>query len=250
MVMPCVAAMPDFFKERKYQDSENPADCAFNKAFKSDLMAFQWYPQHPELFAHFNRFMSVQRAGMPTWLDKYPFLDRAKAATQPEQPLFIDIGGGIGHQSVALRGALPAEVKGRIVVQDQPPLIAQSIQCEGVEQMVYDFFTPQPVAGANMYYMRNILHDWSDALCLQILGHVRDAMNEDSVLLIDEMALPNVGAHQRASQLDMVMMSALAARERTQQQWEELLPKAGLRIRKIYQYTTLLCDSIIECVKA
>lgn len=240
--------MPDFLKEHGYQDAEDPADCAFNKGHKTTQKAFDWYPQQPELFAHFNRFMAVQREGMPTWLDAYPFLERS-AGLAPGQALFVDVGGGIGHQSVALRRALPASVAGRIVVQDQPAVVGQAIPQDGVEQMAHDFFGAQPVEGARMYYMRNIMHDWRDEDSAVILRRLREAMGKDSVLLIDDMVLPDSGTHWHAAQLDIVMMAALAARERTRAQWEALVPRAGLRIRDVFRYTESLGDSVIECVR-
>ncbi|KAJ6782143.1 hypothetical protein PWT90_07435 [Aphanocladium album] len=214
VITPCITAMPDFLKEHGYQDSENPTDCAFNRGHKTDQQCFAWYPSRPEMFAHFNRFMRVHLVGMPP--------------------------------------ALPARVRGRVVVQDhQPELIErQALRCDGVEHMVHDFFTPQPVRGARMYYMRNIMHDWRDQDAAVILRHVREAMDANrSVLLIDDMVLPNSGTHWHAAQLDIVMMAALAARERTMRQWEELVPRAGLRIREVFRYTESLGDSIIECVR-
>jgi len=35
-----------------------------------------------------------------------------------------------------------------------------------------------------LYYLRLILHDWPDAICKTILGHVVKAMSKDSKLLI------------------------------------------------------------------
>lgn len=46
----------------------------------------------------------------------------------------------------------------------------------------------------------------------------------------------------------MHMMSALGARERTDEQWRELLDSAGLKIKEIYTYTKPLCDSVIVVV--
>lgn len=48
----------------------------------------------------------------------------------------------------------------------------------------------------------------------------------------------------------MTMLTALSAIERTETQWIELIPKAGLKIKKIHRYTESLGDSIIECVLA
>jgi demethylsterigmatocystin 6-O-methyltransferase len=64
------------------------------------------------------------------------------------------------------------------------------------------------------------------------------------------MVVPNSGAHWQATQLDLIMMTSLAALERTKEQWYDLIAKADLKINKIYTYTTSLQDSIIECVPA
>ena len=192
--------------------------------------------------------MTIQRFDMPTWLDKYPYQDKSSGLA-PQQTLFVDVGGGLGHQSAALRKALPEDVTAPIVVQDQPQMVAQALQTPGVENTGHDFFTPQPIKGARIYYMRNIIHDWSDENSVIILRHIADAMAPDSVLLIDEMVVPDVKAHWQATQLDLLMMSALASCERTKAQWEALIPETGLKINKIYKYTDSLEDSIIECVK-
>ncbi|KAK9234259.1 S-adenosyl-L-methionine-dependent methyltransferase [Lipomyces kononenkoae] len=162
------------------------------------------------------------RQGMPTWLDKYPFLEVAKS-TAPEQALFVDVGGGVGHQSVALRKALPTDIKNRIVVQDQAPVIGQAQPFDGVELIL----GAQPV-----------------------LKHIKDAMAPNSICIIDEMVIPEQGAHWQATQLDMLMMTSLGAQERTEKQIAKLTADAGLKIRKIYPYTVSLNDCVIECVVA
>lgn len=102
--------------------------------------------------------------------------------------------------------------------------------------------------GARIYYMRNIIHDYPDDKAVIILKNTIAALAPDSVILIDDMVLPNSGAHWQATQLDLTMMTALASMERTQEQWCALTEKAGLKINKIYTYTATLQDSIIECV--
>ena len=71
------------------------------------------------------------------------------------------------------------------------------------------------------------------------------AMDKDSVLLIDDMIVPDVGAHWHAAQQDLTMMSSLASMERSEKQWRALLDKAGLRILQISPYTEETRDSII-----
>lgn len=92
------------------------------------------------------------------------------------------------------------------------------------------------------------MHDWPDDKCRLILKQLVDVMAPDSLILIDEMVLPNTGVHWQMAQLDMLMMSVLAARERTQEQWYKLLESAGLKITNVYTYTDNLRDSIVEAV--
>lgn len=96
--------------------------------------------------------------------------------------------------------------------------------------------------------MRNIIHDYPDQKALIILKNTKAALGPDSVILIDDMVLPNEGVHWHATQYDMVMMTSLASMERTKAQWESLLEKAGLKINNVYTYTSGLRNSIIECV--
>lgn len=96
--------------------------------------------------------------------------------------------------------------------------------------------------------MRNILHDYPDEKCLIILKHLKDAMGPHSAILIDEMVIPETGAHWHATQIDMVMMTVLASTERSQEQWHALLASAGLTAKNIVKYTVSLEDSVIVAV--
>lgn len=109
---------------------------------------------------------------------------------------------------------------------------------------------PSSESGAKYYYMRNILHDYPDHKCVEILHHLKDAMAgyPDSVILIDDMVLPDTEVHWQATQLDLTMMCALGSMERTREQWYNLIESAGLKIDRVHQYTTSLQDSIIVAV--
>ena len=71
-------------------------------------------------------------------------------------------------------------------------------------------------------------------------------MDPESMILIDEMIIPNQGADWRATQIDLTMMASLAGVERTEKQWSALVDKAELKINKIYN--TELNDSLIVAV--
>ncbi|KAK0511298.1 hypothetical protein JMJ35_005871 [Cladonia borealis] len=214
---------------------------------RTEQAAFEWALSVPSRFDNFNLWMAANREGQNIFLDVYPFEKELCHGLEPDTPLFVDVGGGIGHQCLALKQRFP-HVPGRVINEDLPPVIAQAIPCDGVEHMVYNFMTPQPVKGARAYYMRNVMHDYPDEKCAIILRQIMDVMDKHSVILIDDMVLPNEGAHWRQTQLDLLVMAGLAAIERTEKQWYSMLDAAGLKVKYIYTYTPELRDSIIVAV--
>ncbi|GLA91908.1 hypothetical protein AtubIFM57143_006561 [Aspergillus tubingensis] len=245
---PSIQDLPAFLKENRYPDIQDNVKTPFQRVMNTELPAFLWLQEHPENLAFFNEHMQANRFGMPTFLDVFPAPDKA-SETSADRALFVDIGGGFGQQAISFREKY-SQLEGRVIVQDLAPTTANATQHPGVEFMAYNFFTPQPVKGAKFYYLRNILHDWPDHKCVEILQNIKDAMAPDSYILIDDMVLPNVGVHWQQAQLDMLMMAALGARERTQEQWNQLLQSAGLKINQVHTYTESLQDSIIEAVAA
>jgi sterigmatocystin 8-O-methyltransferase len=79
---------------------------------------------------------------------------------------FVDIGGGLGHVSIKAAQKLP-QIK--FIVQDLEEVIAEGREevCPDalkgrVQYQANNFFEGQPVKGADVYYMRHILHDHPD----------------------------------------------------------------------------------------
>lgn len=144
---PVIWALPDFLQATHYQDITDPTQTPLQKVMNTDLPGFALMQSMPEKLAHFIRFMEAHHMGLPTWLDVYPIHEKT-TDLRPDQVLFVDIGGSIGHQCVLLRDRVPlAQVPNRVICQDVPPVVAQGIRHEGVEMMGYDFFTQQAVEG-------------------------------------------------------------------------------------------------------
>lgn len=97
--------------------------------------------------------MTTLREGMPEWFDIVDFHEEFLRDGEADHstPLFIDVGGAMGHQCIAFKQRYP-DLKGKVIVQDQPEVISQ-IQTnplpgfEGIDAMAHDFFTPQPIKG-------------------------------------------------------------------------------------------------------
>lgn len=213
---------------------------------------FSWFPTQPSLMQNFGAFMSVQRDGQPSCFDAYPFQQKAEGL-KPDQPFFVDIGGSVGHQCIALRTRFP-DLPNKIILEDQPATLSMAIDHPGVQRQAQDFWKPQVIKGSRIYYLRNIMHDYADAQAAEILRRTKDAFGSDpdpeAVILIDEMILPETNAHRFQTQLDMTMMMGICAKERTEEQWKKVIEDAGLKIKNVYTYTRSLNDCLIECVPA
>lgn len=99
--------------------------------------------------------------------------------------------------------------------------------------------------GAKFYTLRRILHDWPDKEGTKILWNIADAMDANSRILIDEIVLPDTGAHWQATMADISMMIGLGGKERTTQQWHSLADSAGLQVEHIHSYTASTYTSVV-----
>lgn len=85
---------------------------------------------------------------------------------------------------------------------------------------------------------------------MQILRQIRSAMTPDSILLINDMVLPEAGAPPFATSLDLVMLGACAGRERTLDDWNNLFSHVGLVIVDCNLYNRKFCHGLISVVLA
>jgi O-methyltransferase domain len=98
----------------------------------------------------------------------------------------------------------------------------------------YDFFTPQPVKHADIYMLKNILHDWSDEWAARILKQTVPVMRPDSRIVLVEGLIPAPGAAppsivRMMAALDMHMLIG-NAKERSIQDWGKLAKLADERL--------------------
>ncbi|KAK8006929.1 hypothetical protein PG989_000919 [Apiospora arundinis] len=241
---PVYQALPAYLEEIKYQ-SPSGGYLAWNKAYGTDQPFFDWVREHPDELDWFSKLMSVPRNG--DWLDVFDIEQAAKSATgsgATNKPVFVDVGGGLGHQSARLVNRFP-QLKGHVVHQDKDTTIQMAGKLEGVDSRAHDFFTPQTVKNADFYYLRTVLHDWTDEDCVRILKNLLPAMNSNSKILIDEMVLPNQGVHRYPAVLDMHMYVMLGAKERTEAQWSKVLDAAGLRLAEVKLYSPVMRHAVI-----
>jgi len=254
LIWPGLQVLPTFLAENGYR---NPNDhvrsaCMRGVGFSGDVMAY--LKENPEKAAASYLFMAENKKEAPKWVDgKVPTTDLQLSDEEVAngRVTFVDVGGGSGHQCEAIRKAFP-HLKGRVLVEDLPFMVnridKEHAQTVGFEVVPHDFFQPQPIHGAKVYYMRNVIHDWDDERASAILKNTREAMAKDSVLFVDEIILPLVGASSRQVHMDMAVMVFAGAMERTDSQWKNLLGANGFEIRDVWVYDEQLGAAILVAV--
>jgi demethylsterigmatocystin 6-O-methyltransferase len=232
--LPVSNALPSYLKSHSYQNITSNLDLPFQQALKTDLAPFDWMRQHPEQMKSLGHAMAMQRE--EHWIEHYDVLSSIGSFTPAEDSaLLVDVGGGFGHQAAAFVKKF-GDVQGRVVVQDIPETLSRAPAVDGIEFQVQDFFSPQSIKGAKFYYLRHILHDWTDTDCARILSNIVPAMGPESRIIIDEVVLPNEKVPWQAAYMDLTMMSSLGGIERTRKEYETLLNGVGLKVLEVKRY--------------
>jgi len=149
----------------------------------------------------------------------------------------VDVGGGHG---VLLETVLSANPGVRGVLVDRPHAIAgaralveQAGAADRCEIMPGDFFDSVP-AGADVYLLKNIIHDWDDERASRILRNCHNSMPTDGRLLLVELVLParlNASTSHRAIvHDDLTMMLGPGGKERSEYEFRELLRRSGFAL--------------------
>jgi SAM-dependent methyltransferase len=217
-------------------------ESAFEKAHGQP--AFDWLQENPEaaeLFASATAANISSRSRAV--VDSYDFSGCRR---------IVDVGGG--------RGALLIEVLARSlqasgVVADLPPMVRAARQaiaeadlgsrCHAEE---CDFFESVP-AGGDIYILSDILHDWGDDQCRQILRSCHQAMDSGGRLLVVGFVIPPGDQPSPAKLLDLEMLvMGGEARERTVEELQQLLESAGFEVEQVIP--TPDGASIIEATQA
>jgi hypothetical protein len=133
------------------------------------------------------------------------------------------------------------------VVGDAPGLLKTHGLTDRVAIESGSFFESVPAADG-VYLLSHIIHDWSEAQCLMILGNCRRAMKSEGRLQIIEMVLPSGNEPHPGKMLDMIMLTVAGGQERTEQEYKMLLEKAGFRLAQVVP--TNSAASIVEAVRA
>ncbi|KAJ4335838.1 hypothetical protein N0V87_005820 [Didymella glomerata] len=236
-----VTKLPEYFGKEGYKnpDDQNSGPAQFGHNIPGQDL-WPYIAANPKLLNAAHAFFEGDRGSRPLWVDWFPvqqkLLDDVSRPLNADEILYVDVAGGRGHDLLDFKAKF-SDYPGKYVLMDLPHVVEdKTLTLDGVEKKSFNFFQDQVVPNARIYYMKFILHDWNEELCLKLLKNVTAGMKKGySTLIVEDFILPVKGASLLPALWDMEMMALLSAMERTERQWISLFEQAGLEIEGFYQ---------------
>lgn len=85
----------------------------------------------------------------------------------------------------------------------------------------------EEVPSANIYLLKHIIHDWNDTQAIQLLSTIREHAPNDARLVLFEHVIPDSQSPHFGTFYDMQMIVWTNGRERTTDEYVELLNQSG-----------------------
>lgn len=231
---------------------------AFNTAFKTPATMWEWR-EEPHNVWRARRFA----VGMKGGGDMFPasiFTEGVAGDKLPADALIVDVGGSVGSVTLKLAKVFPHL---RYIVQDLQKEITEGekfwassapelLASKRVQLQVHNFFEPQPVKDAAVYFMRVVIHDWPDVTAKEIMANTRKAAGANSKLVLFDCVmpyacvtpgappvpsplLPNLGVAGAGfvTALDIEMMTVFNGKERTVDEFRALGEATGWKLEEV-----------------
>ncbi|GKZ35921.1 hypothetical protein AbraIFM66950_006756 [Aspergillus brasiliensis] len=230
-----------------WADSKQLNETAHNLAFDHRGTFFDYIAQDP---ARTVEFANSMRAVSTTGPFDTCHLCKSFDWSSLGDGVVVDMGGSTGHASITLAESFPSL---RFVVQDLPDVVSDSIKRLEERQLPlsvtsrirfqgHSLFHLQPVKGAAVYLLRQILHDWPDQEAIKVLRSIVPAMGPKSRIFIADIVLPKTGSipatEERVMRCnDLLLHQFTNTLERTFEDWQAIVSRVNdrLRIQHVYR---------------
>ena len=178
----------------KWPGSEEPTHTGFNISNDTQDPIYTAISKDPKRAKRFANAMSFfhSRPGLEIsyLLNNYDWAGIGNGS----DGVFVDVGGSHGFVSIELAKRFPPV---NCIVQDRPEVIKNATiplpLVDRVKFMEHDFFTEQPIKGADVYFLRWILHNWSDKYAILILKALVPALKHGAKVIVNEFCIPPYG---------------------------------------------------------
>lgn len=192
---------------KRWPGSDEPHQIAFALAHyppgsvpNSEMSLFDYLATQPEKHSYFaaamRSFIGLRGLEMKQTVEGWR--DGWRSLLPLSEPgVVVDVGGSHGELAIELARNFPAsEIKG-ITVQDVDAIMIHGADAKKPEDvkdrvtyMVHDFFTEQPIKGADIYVLRAVLHNWSDGYCVKILRSLIPALKVGAHVVVNDAIYP------------------------------------------------------------
>lgn len=149
-----------------------------------------------------------------------------------------DVGGGDGTLLIAI---LRRHARLRGVLLDRPNVVERARKrfvdddVRARVELVGGSFFEQVPAGADIYLMKSIIHDWNDDESIAIMKRCREAATarRAPLLLVERVLNDHVGPDDFDAVLsDINMLANTGGQERTKSQYSDLFERTGYRLER------------------
>jgi hypothetical protein len=187
---------------------------------------FEFLSRDPKASAAFNGNMAAMTLASAECIAST--LDLTGAST------VADVGGGRGVLLAAILMANPT-LHGMLCEQTQVLAEARDyLRSEGVlprcDVAESDIFSSIP-SGADVYLLKEVLHDWDDERVGAVLRVCRASMRAGTRLMVIERLIGPANEPSEANDVDIVMLVMTGGLERTELQFRALIEANGFRLR-------------------
>jgi hypothetical protein len=193
---------------------------------------FAYLHPHPEEARIFDRAMSSMAVGDDPIIGAYDF---------SQHKVIADIGGGQGALARAILERVPTA---QAILFDLADVVAGAAPATRLQIQAGNFLT-DALPSADLHILKLILHDWPDAVAAKILHAVRRAARNGGKLLIIESLMREASGYQAAHIMDISMLALVNGRERTLQQFKQMLSDSGFRFVRVIP-TVIPIAQIVE----
>jgi len=144
----------------------------------------------------------------------------------------VDVGGSTGQMMELLHKDIPTLT---CINFDLAEVIKNNKPINNVEMLVGDMFNIETLPSADIFFTKNVFHDWSDEDCVTIMKNMHEKINKNGILVSVNFMLPEPGKQKEAWWNRSMDITALVisskARARTETEFRRLHQQAGFTVK-------------------
>ncbi|KAJ3570315.1 hypothetical protein NPX13_g5772 [Xylaria arbuscula] len=234
----------------KWSASQEPNETGFALANETDPSIYLEFSKHPERARRFGNAMRAFTEGTGFELSH---IVESFSWDDLKNGIVVDVGGSQGFASFAIARQFPLV---SCIVQDLEPVTSTAAKeapaelADQVKFTTHDFFTVQPIFGADVYFFRWIFHNWSDKYSIEILRKHIPALKKGAKIVINDNLVPQPGVlsrwqEDRLRSMDLTMTEIQNSYEREADDWARLFKRAthALNFLRLNSHVDPILDS-------